>query len=75
MTDNLDSGHGPVDVPALLAELRHCRAALWAARLNYANLVAAGRAALAAQAEGEADPWWYLRDELPSSGPGRGWSR
>jgi hypothetical protein len=29
-----------------------------------ANLRAAIRAALAADAEGEADPWYYLRDEL-----------
>ena len=34
------------------------------ARLDRANLRAAMRAALAAHADGEADPLWYLRDEL-----------
>jgi hypothetical protein len=34
------------------------------ARLDRANLRAAMRAALAAQADGESDPLWYLRDEL-----------
>lgn len=52
------------DVPALLAELRRARADLEAARLDRANLVAAMRAAIGAQADGEADPLFYLRDEL-----------
>ena len=34
------------------------------ARLDRANLRAAMRAALAAHADGEPDPMWYLRDEL-----------
>jgi hypothetical protein len=34
------------------------------ARLKQANLRAAMRAALAAHADGEPDPTWYLRDEL-----------
>ncbi len=34
------------------------------ARLDRANLRAAMRAALAAHADGEPDPLWYLRDEL-----------
>src|SRR5437773_9546674 len=38
------------------------------ARLDRANLRAAMRAALAAHADGEPDPLWYLRDEL--GGPG-----
>ena len=40
-------------------------------RLDHANLRAAMRAALAAHADGEPDPMWYLRDELdaPESVP------
>ena len=34
------------------------------ARLDRANLRAAMRATLAAHADGEQDPLWYLRDEL-----------
>ncbi|MCO1657362.1 hypothetical protein [Pseudonocardia humida] len=45
------------DVPVLLQ-------ALLAARLRAANLAAAGRAAVAAQRDGEADPLYYVRDEL-----------
>ena len=52
------------DVPALVAELRRVRAELEAVRLDRANLLAAIRATLAADAEGESDPLCYLRDEL-----------
>ena len=52
------------DVPAVLAELQRARAELEAARLDRANLLAAMRATLAAHADGEADPLYYLRDEL-----------
>lgn len=45
------------DVPVLLR-------ALQAARLRAANLVAAGRATLAADQDGETDPLYYLRDQL-----------
>lgn len=45
------------DVPVLVAELH-------AARMRAANLAAAGRATLAADQDGEADPLFYLRDEL-----------
>jgi len=45
-------------------------AQLGAFRRAYANLVAACRAALLAQRDGEADPWAYLRDELPEPPPG-----
>jgi hypothetical protein len=40
-------------------------------RLDRANLLAAMRATLAAHADGEPDPMWYLRDELhaPQSAP------
>lgn len=36
----------------------------------YADLVAACRAGLLAAQEGDSDPWWYLRDELPPAPPG-----
>ncbi len=52
------------DTPALLAELRRARAELQAVRLDRANLLAAMRATAAAQADGEPDPLYYLRDEL-----------
>lgn len=45
------------DVPLLLE-------ALSIARLRAANLAAAGQATLAADADGERDPLFYLRDEL-----------
>ena len=35
-----------------------------AARMRAADLEAAGRATLAAERDGEADPLFYLRDEL-----------
>jgi hypothetical protein len=52
------------DVPGVLAELRRVRAELEAARLDRANLLAAMRATIAAHADGERDPLYYLRDEL-----------
>lgn len=52
------------DLPAALAGLGRVRAELEAVRLDRANLLAAIRATLAACAEGEDDPSWYLRDEL-----------
>jgi hypothetical protein len=67
------------EIPALCAEIDRLARLLGQARCAYANLAAAGRAALAARAEGEADPWWYLRDELgqqppstPETGTGSG---
>jgi hypothetical protein len=58
------------DLPAVLAELGRARAELTAVRLDRANLLAAMRAAIAAQADGETDPLYYLRDELETR-PGR----
>jgi hypothetical protein len=52
------------DMPAVFADLRRGRAELEAVRLDRANLLAAIRAALAADAEGEPDALGYLRDEL-----------
>jgi hypothetical protein len=60
----------------LSAEVARLTAELAAIRLDMANLLAAVRAALAAHADGEADPLYYLRDELnarqvPSQRQGR----
>jgi hypothetical protein len=55
------------DLPAVLADLGRARAELEAVRLDRANLLAAIRAALAADAEGECDPLGYLRYELDSA--------
>ena len=49
---------------ALSAEVTRQDAELTATRLDMANLLAAIRATLAAHADGEADPLYYLRDEL-----------
>lgn len=54
LTDNL----------ALSAEVTRLSGELSATRLDMANLLAAARATLAADTEGEADPLYYLRDEL-----------
>ena len=56
------------DLPVVLADLGRARAQLEAVRLDRANLLAAIRATLAADAEGECDPLGYLRDELDSTG-------
>jgi hypothetical protein len=52
------------DVPALGAVIARLSAELAATRMDRANLLAAMRATLAANADGEADPLYYLRDEL-----------
>jgi hypothetical protein len=52
------------DTAALAAQVTQLAAELERTRLDRANLLAAMRAALAAHADGEADPTWYLRDEL-----------
>ena len=49
---------------ALSAEVTRLNAELAATRLDMANLLASIRATLAAHADGEADPLYYLRDEL-----------
>ena len=48
----------------LSAEVARLTAELTATRMDRANLLAAIRATLAAHADGEADPLYYLRDEL-----------
>jgi hypothetical protein len=52
------------DVHALLADLTPVSVELEAVRLDRANLLAAMRACIAADADGEDDPLSYLRDEL-----------
>lgn len=52
------------DAPAIVAELTRLSAELDQMRLDRANLHAAMRAAVHAEADGEPDPLWYVRDEL-----------
>ncbi len=52
------------DAATLAAQITRLPADLERTRLEAANLRAAMRATLAAYAEGEQDPLWYLRDEL-----------
>jgi len=52
------------DMVALAAQVTRLSTDLERARLDRANLRAAMRATLAAYADGEPDPLWYLRDEL-----------
>ena len=52
------------DTATLAAQLTRLSADLERTRLDRANLRAAMRATLAAHADGEPDPLWYLRDEL-----------
>src|SRR5579859_1954274 len=55
------------DLPAALADLGRTRAELAAVRLDRANLLAAIRAALTADAEGDPGALEYLRDELDTT--------
>jgi hypothetical protein len=52
------------DTVTLCALVTRLSAELDRVRLDRANLRAAMRATLAAHADGEPDPLWYLRDEL-----------
>ena len=52
------------DASALSAEITRLSAEVEHIRLDRADLLAAMRAALAAHADGEPDPMWYLRDAL-----------
>jgi len=66
------------DVPALGAVIGRLAAQLADTRMDRANLLAAMRATIAAQADGEPDPLYYLRDELNarqgrSAGHGGAW--
>ena len=55
-------------IPLLLAELGRLRARLARTLANLHNLIAAARATLRAQADGEDDALYYLRDELEAQG-------
>ena len=52
------------DIPPLLAEIGRLRELLTYARTELANLLAAGRATLAAERDGDPDPLSYLRDDV-----------
>ena len=58
------------ETATLGAQLGRLHRELSRVRRAYADLVAACRAALLAYQEGEQDPWWYLRDQLPTPPPG-----
>ena len=65
------------DLPALGAVIARLDAELADTRMDRANLLAAMRAALAAYADGEPDPMYYLRDELQARQvrpDGHGWA-
>ncbi len=55
-------------IPLLLAEVGRLRVRLARTLANLHNLVAAARATLGAQADGEDDALYYLRDELEAQG-------
>ena len=51
----------------LVAEVARLSAGLAVARLDHANAIAAMRAAIGAERDGEPDPLYFLRDELEAS--------
>jgi hypothetical protein len=55
------------DTRDLVAEVIRLRAELTAVRLWRANALAAMRATIGAQRDGEPDPLYYIRDELSGS--------
>jgi hypothetical protein len=55
-------------IPPLAAEVNRLRRRLATAVKDLQNLLAAARAALSANADGESDPLYYLRDELQAQG-------
>jgi len=54
------------DIPAFCDEVDLLRSVVAVAQRDHQDLVAAARAALKADSDGEADPLYYLRDELCS---------
>ena len=60
----VDLWHAVADIPVLLAELSRSRSLLALVRMTHANLLAAARATIAAARDGEAEPLFYLVDEL-----------
>lgn len=57
------------DIPVLLAELERVGTLLTSARTEFANLLAAARATLAAANDGESDALSYLRDQVTAHEP------
>lgn len=55
-------------IPALCAEIRQFRQRLAATLTDLHDLIGAGKATLSAHADGEPDPFYYLRDELEAQG-------
>jgi len=55
------------DARDLAAEVTRLSAELAAARLDHQNALAAMRATIGAQRDGETDPLYYLRDELQAA--------
>jgi hypothetical protein len=58
------------DIPVLLAELDRLARLLTWARTEFANLLAAAHATLAADRDGEPDPLSYLRDQVAAHAAG-----
>ncbi|MFC9973208.1 hypothetical protein ACFVH6_20185 [Spirillospora sp. NPDC127200] len=56
------------DTPALNSEILRLAGELAKARREHADLIAAARAALHAERDGEEDPLYYVRDELRARG-------
>ena len=57
------------DIPVLLAEVARLTTLLTEARTDLADLLAAGRATIAADRDGEPDPLGYLRDQVAVHAP------
>jgi hypothetical protein len=57
------------DIPVMLAELERLSRLLTHARRDFADLLAASRATLSADREGEADPLAYVRDAVAEHQP------
>lgn len=55
-------------IPLLSAEIARLRRRLATTLHDFNNLLAAARATLSAHADGEEDPFYYLRDELNAQG-------
>jgi hypothetical protein len=55
-------------IPLLHAEVGRLRSRLAHTLSDFRNLIAAARATLSAQADGEDDALYYLRDELEAQG-------
>ena len=55
-------------IPLLSAEIARLRRRLAASLNDFNNLLAAAKATLSANADGEEDPLFYLRDELTAQG-------